>query len=204
MDTSMTHSFTLSPELWDTGFSCDSYIDFLQHLLAQGKTTGHDQSAAMLDYAKINLARMKRVSTQFQTNPELLASLKTKPDTWKFIIIAEGWCGDAAQMVPAICRMLDSRGWPYKIFLRDENPELMNQFLTNGTRSIPVVAAFNAENQQIGTHWGPRPIELQELVDQWKTEMEKADWHKLLHAWYAKDKSQTLQRDFAAWIQTLG
>jgi hypothetical protein len=34
--------------------------------------------------------------------------------------------------------------------------------------------------------------------------MEKADWHKLLHTWYAKDKSQTLQRDFAAWIQTLG
>ena len=204
MDTSMTNTFTVDTTIWDSGFSCDSYIEFLQELLAHGKTTGPNQSAEMLEYAKVNLARMKRVSTQFQVDPQLLETLHGKPSAWKFIIMAEGWCGDAAQMVPAICRMLDSRGWPYKIFLRDENSELMNQFLTNGTRSIPVVAAFNAENQQIGTHWGPRPIELQELVDQWKTEMEKADWHKLLHAWYAKDKSQTLQRDFAAWIQTLG
>lgn len=87
----MTNTFTVDTTIWDSGFSCDSYIEFLQELLAHGKTTGPNQSAEMLEYAKVNLARMKRVSTQFQVDPQLLETLHGKPSAWKFIIMAEGW-----------------------------------------------------------------------------------------------------------------
>ena len=54
-------------------------------------------------------------------------------------------------------------GLELRIVLRDEHPEVMDRYLTNGSRSIPIVIALDEEFRELG-HWGPRPRELQAWV----------------------------------------
>jgi hypothetical protein len=77
--------------------------------------------------------------------------------------------------------------------LRDDHPEFMEMFLTNGARSIPVVICLN-ESHELLWKWGPRPQEAVELLDRLKSEgMEEAQRKKELHAWYANNKHKALQ-----------
>ena len=77
----------------------------------------------------------------------------------------------------------------------------MNEFLTNGTRSIPIVAAFNDEGEEL-FRWGPRPKAAVGLIDQWKSEgMEKSEWTEKLHLWYARNKGEELEKEFIELIE---
>ena len=79
----------------------------------------------------------------------------------KLLVIAEDWCGDASNTVPIIARLVDlAPGLELRVLPRDENPELMDQYLTNGARSIPIVIALDESFRELG-HWGPRPTQLQ-------------------------------------------
>ena len=61
-------------------------------------------------------------------------------DNFTLLVLAEGWCGDAAQILPVINKIAEySSLIDLKVVCRDENPELMDQFLTNGSKSIPKV-----------------------------------------------------------------
>lgn len=146
---------------------------------------------------------MKRISQHFEPDAETLRILHSKSKDIRILFIVEGWCGDAAQIVPALEKMVAARGWESRYILRDEHPEVMDMFLTNGSRSIPAVIAIGPDGSVLQNHWGPRPALLAGLVSNWKTEMSKHDWHKLMHTWYAKDKANTLQGDFAAWVSEL-
>lgn len=85
------------------------------------------------------------------------------------------------------------------ILLREENPELMNNYLTNGARAIPKLIAVN---ETLGTEafvWGPRPALAQDMLYQWKKNPAGKSWNdfeKDLHAWYAKDKAVSIQAEF--------
>lgn len=203
MNNKSVESRSIDIEVWSNAMQYDAYFELLEKLLAEGKTTGPEQTPERLEHAKLNLSRMKRIGQQFQTDDESMALLKTQPDGIKFLFIVEGWCGDAAQIVPALEKMLQARGWESRYILRDEHLEIMDMFLTNGARAIPAVVAIDAEGKVLSNHWGPRPALLKDLVNHWKVEMSKDEWHKLLHTWYAKDKSGTLQMDFASWVAGL-
>ena len=82
----------------------------------------------------------------------------------KLLVIAEDWCGDASNTVPVVAKLADAvPGLELRVILRDANPEVMDRYLTNGSRSIPVVIALDENYQELG-HWGPRPTELQAWV----------------------------------------
>ena len=82
----------------------------------------------------------------------------------KLLVIAEDWCGDASNTVPIMAKLADAApGLELRVILRDQNPEVMDQYLTNGTRSIPIVIVLDEDFQELG-HWGPRPTELQAWV----------------------------------------
>jgi Thioredoxin len=197
----ITNSRRVETSEWNTGMSWSVYIELLKNLLAEGKTTGPHQTTERLEHARLNLSRMNRIYDQFVPDAETIEILQQKSNNIRILFIVEGWCGDAAQIVPAVQKMIEARGWESRYFLRDEHPELMDMFLTNGTRSIPVVVALGENGEVLGNHWGPRPALLADLVSHWKAEMSKEDWHKLMHTWYAKDKSNTLQADFGEWVR---
>lgn len=186
-------------------YTYDQFLDLLDNLLTEGKTTGTNQSEAYLHYAKLNLQRMRRWNKTYEIGKELMEKIKKqKPQEWW--VITEGWCGDSAQNLPAIVKMAAASSGRIKlrIVLRDENPEIMNQYLTNGTsRSIPILVAFDQEGQQL-FKWGPRPEPAHQLLLNWKNKTEPEpfeEFEKEMHTWYTQDKGRTLEAEIAALLE---
>jgi hypothetical protein len=74
----------------------------------------------------------------------------------------------------------------------------MNQFLTNGSRSIPKCIFFNKENGQVLGTWGPRPEEIKNWLAKLRLEnpeMPKHDWEIELHKYYTKNNGAAITSD---------
>lgn len=174
------------------------YRDMIDQLLAEGKTTGTNHSEAMVEYTRMNTHRMRRVEKTTVLEDELVQLLLSVETKMLWVILTEAWCGDAAQSLPAIVKIADASPLiEVKLLLRDENPELMDAYLTNGGRSIPKLIALNPDTlEELGT-WGPRPEPAQALFLEAKAkEVPYKELAEQLHAWYAKDRSRTLQQEF--------
>jgi hypothetical protein len=113
----------------------------------------------------------------------------------KLLVIAEDWCGDASNTVPVIAKLVDSApGLELRVIPRDANPDVMNRYLTNGSRSIPIVIALDEQFQEIG-HWGPRPIQLQAWIMANRGTTPKAELYPQVRKWYARDRGETTVRE---------
>lgn len=110
------------------------------------------------------------------------------------LVIAEDWCGDASNTIPVLARLCDLSGHiDLRVLRRDEHPELMSHYLTNGARSIPIVIVLDESFQEVG-HWGPRPAVLQEWV-MTNRAMPKGERYPRVRRWYARDKGETMLRE---------
>jgi len=190
----------ISSEIIEKGYSYNEYRDLIDKLLSEGKTTGENHSEAMLHFTKMNVHRMKRHDKRTDLNDELVEKLDDVNDEWIWLVLTEAWCGDAAQSLPIINKMAEaSDNITLRLVLRDENLDLMDQFLHNGrSRSIPKLICINAKTHDVVGDWGPRPQEVQELYDSLRnnTEMEYQEVAEKLHKWYADDKGQEIQKEF--------
>jgi hypothetical protein len=104
----------------------------------------------------------------------------------RFLVINGDWCWDGANIVPWVVRLAESIGTDVRTAIRDENVELMNQYLTNGSGSIPIVIGLDDEFQVRG-HWGPRPAELQAWVLMHRSTMPRDQRYAEMRRWYLKD-----------------
>jgi hypothetical protein len=112
----------------------------------------------------------------------------------ELLVIAEDWCGDASNTVPIIARLAElAPGLELRIIERDANPEVMDQYLTNGSRSIPIVIALDESFNEVG-HWGPRPTELQTWVMANRPILPKTELYPKVRQWYARDRGETTIR----------
>jgi hypothetical protein len=110
---------------------------------------------------------------------------------WRFLVIAEDWCGDAFNTIPFLQAFVDAiDGWELRLVRRDANPELMNRYLTDGARSIPVVVVLDESGAEVAW-WGPRPEKLQTYFESQRGRMEKSDLYRDLRAWYVRDRGRT-------------
>ncbi|HVE59640.1 MAG TPA: thioredoxin family protein [Pyrinomonadaceae bacterium] len=174
------------------------YIKLIDDLLLDGKTTGTNQSDAMFNYGKLNRQRMHRLEKTVLLNESLKEKARKIDRKQIWLIITEGWCGDAAQNIPVIEKIAAaSDNIETRYVLRDENLELMDAYLTNNARSIPKLIALEAESlEEIGT-WGPRPQAAMDLFIQLKHQgLEKPLIMENLQRWYIADKNQTIQTEF--------
>lgn len=139
-----------------------SYLDKITQLLAENKTTGENHSEQMLHYTRLNLSRMKRWESKGELLEETKAAIKNIKTKQEWIVLTEAWCGDAAHSISFISKMADlNPNIELKIKLRDENLDLMDQYLTNGGRSIPKLIVKNKDGLDL-FDWGPRPSKIQE------------------------------------------
>lgn len=174
------------------------YIKLIDDLLLDGKTTGENQSDAMFNYGKLNRQRMHRLEKTVLLNESLTEKARKTGRKQIWLIITEGWCGDAAQNIPVIEKIAAaSDNIETRYVLRDENLELMDAYLTNNARSIPKLIALDALNlEEIGT-WGPRPQPSMDLFIELKHQgLEKPLIMENLQRWYITDKNQTIQKEF--------
>jgi len=174
------------------------YIKLIDDLLLDGKTTGANQSEAMFNYGKLNRQRMRRLEKTVRLNDSLKEKAQAVNRKMIWLIITEGWCGDAAQNIPTIEKIASqSPNVETRYVLRDENLELMDKYLTFHARSIPKLIALEAETlEEIGT-WGPRPQTAMDYFFEMKHQgLEKPQMMENMQRWYNRDKEQSLQAEF--------
>lgn len=178
--------------------SYQKYKTLVGDLLSEGKSTGPEQSAALTNYSLLNDKRMRRLDKTIKISEETKNVLKKVNEEQTWLVITEGWCGDAAQNLPVINKLVtENENINLKIVLRDDHLELMDLFLTNGGRAIPKLIALDTNNNVINT-WGPRPTVAAKMVVDYKEEHGALDagFKQDLQVWYNKNKGESVQEDF--------
>lgn len=180
------------------GYSFEAYKQLFEQLVAEGKTTGANQTEGYVSYTKLNWSRWKRAEKNDTVLAGTQESLNDVYEPLTLIILTEAWCGDASQAMPIIEKVVKaSDKLRAKIILRDEHDELMSNYLTNGGKAIPKVLIVNKNNEVVST-WGPRPVELQALVVAFKKENPEAtgmDISALTQRWYVANKGVAIQEE---------
>ncbi|MGM0634553.1 MAG: thioredoxin family protein [Bacteroidota bacterium] len=179
-------------------FDYSSYKELVEQLFKNGKATGNTQSEAFLSYTKLSLQRMKRWDKTAKIDQDYAEQIKNiaTPQTW--LVITEGWCGDAANALPYINKLAElNPNIDLKLVLRDDNDELMNAFLTNGGKSIPKLIAFEPASKNILFTWGPRPSTATKMVEDEKKSFGeiRVEFRETLQLWYTKNKGVNIVED---------
>lgn len=173
-------------------YSYAEYEQLVEDLLREGKSTTKGAQEEMVHFSKLGLQRMKRWDKKFaltSAQKEKICCFDQKR-TW--IVLIEGWCGDAAHSVPVIHKIAEANEHiDLRLVLREENPDLMNNFLTNGGKSIPKLIVYDPENKQVEDTWGPRPTGAKEIFDQYRNDDFMEVLEPKLQGWYNKDKGET-------------
>ena len=142
---------------------------------------------------------------------DLVEEARSVPGPVRLLALSEDWCGDAVNTLPVIARLAERLpGWELRVLDRDDNPDLMDAHLTDGSRSIPVVMALVPDGEEAGGSgsggtdgeggaarlreigwWGPRPAELQRWMLGEGRELDGKERYKRARRWYARDGGRT-------------
>ena len=161
-------------EYFDIGLTVDAYTQ----LLDDDQTDLHKlyERRAEIDEAAVEAVRM------------------AGPDN--ILVVTEPWCGDSLAIFPVVAKLFTKAGYNIRVVRRDEHADLIDQYLTHGGRAIPIVIVLDEEfNERF--HWGPRPAPAQAIVTEHKAaiaagETDKAEVHKMVRAFYARDHGKTI------------
>ncbi len=144
-----------------------------------------------LDTAQENTHLWREIYERARIPGEVLEKAGEIQGEWHFLVLSEDWCGDAVNTVPYLARLAEARpNFHLRLLSRDENPDLMDAHLTNGTRSIPVVMILDEEFNEVDW-WGPRPAPLQDLFVREIKPLPKPERYPRVRAWYARDRGRT-------------
>lgn len=154
------------------------------------------------EYRKLNFQRSQRVQKTYKM-PEALHSAVAaidQPQLW--MVITEDWCGDSAQTLPVIAAIASINELiELKIIYRDAHPEIMDAYLTEGKRAIPVLVTFDESGREL-FRWGPRPESAAALVrDSQAQGLTKTEFYPKLHLWYGRDRGKTVSEEFLELLQ---
>ena len=137
-----------------------TYADYRAHWREQ-----KDQSAEGLDpderktlhYLNYNWERQAHVHDNYTPSDDLESAVDAIDEPQLWMVLTEPWCGDSAFLLPVIAEAAQlNDDVTLRILLRDDNLDVMDQYLTDGSRSIPKMAAFSDDGEELFT-WGPRP-----------------------------------------------
>jgi len=181
----------------DQSMTYGEYRAYVEELTETASNSGSEKTEALAKYTQLNHKRMKRWDKTLRIPEEVV--LKTthgKRITW--LVLTESWCGDASPSLPVMNKVAQRNpDLELRIVLRDEHPELMDAFLTNGTRSIPKLIALDSQTQQVLGEWGPRSSQATQMVVQEKAKngMLSAEFKEKLQVFYNKDKGRDILKD---------
>ena len=133
-----------------------------------------ERFAAGLAYQEYR-ERIQRNQTKFDYNYDetrladddagAFRELASRPDgPARVLALAEDWCPDVFRGLPVMARIAEAAGMELRVFSRDQNIDIMNEFLHEGKhQSIPVFV-FYTRNQRYLTHWTERPALVNEQM----------------------------------------
>jgi thiol-disulfide isomerase/thioredoxin len=178
----------------------NTYITEVARLAEEGLSTSPEQTESNSQYTKLNNARMHRWDKKLNIPEDVAEKFRNYKGKVTWLVITESWCGDAAHALPVMNKLAElSEGIDLKIVYRDTHPDLMDEFLTNGARSIPKLIALDEQNDVIIGEWGARPRVATKMVADYKSEhgMLTEEFKKDLQVWYNKDKGRNIITDLS-------
>ena len=182
--------------------SPEEYLSAVRAFSAQPVASARDETERnRLRNAPLNLQRMERILRTCGVGEDLRRALGAIAGGQLWMVLTELWCGDSAQCIPHIIRFAACT--PHvtlRFLLRDANQDIMDVYLTDGTRGIPKLVAFTEEGVELW-RWGPRPRGAQEAFSQARTAgLDKAAALERLHLWYGRDRGGELEREVTALV----
>lgn len=174
-------------KFWQNAVTYETYLIRAEESIAHPKTQAEKD---FHEYYKLGVQRMNRMYKSYRPHPEELAELEKKGFSGRILIISEPWCGDASQAIPVISKFFSKN--EIRISYRDQEPSLIDNFLTNGSKSIPIVIFLDEQFNEVA-HWGPRPAFGRELFAKHKSNPQaytQEELHNDLQVYYAKNKGK--------------
>ena len=198
-------SHPVTHEVIEKGFSYSEFVQLTQQLVEEKRTTGANQSEAYLEYTRMCLQRMNRWNKTAKVSEKMTHLMESIQESQIWLIITEAWCGDGAQSIPYLAKLAElNPKIKLRIIMRDEYPEIMDAYLTNGARSIPKLVAFTEDLKVELFTWGPKPLYLMNRHKEYKHDSKGLSYSGFLeeiHLWYAKNKNQDLEAELFPLIQ---
>jgi hypothetical protein len=170
------------------GLSYDDYSDYIN---SKVEILKQDESKkSKYELLRLNQVRSRRIDKTYlpdENTRELVGGIN-RTQTW--MVLTEPMCGDSAQNLPIIQKIAAINPLiNIKYLLRDRNPDIMDLYLTNGARSIPILIAYDEEWNEV-FRWGSRPAAAARLVKELRSAGE--EYQEKLHAWYALNKGKDI------------
>lgn len=189
---------------WEAGISYPEYKKLI-HLLATDSIVPEIHYPPNLQkYVPINLRRMDRWEKRSHMIQRSGDRIIANGSAFRLLALTEAWCGDAAHILPVAEKVIRSwDGLDVRYLFRGQHPELMQAFLTSGSRSIPKYILFRKEDGQVIEAWGPRPSVLQAWT---MNERSKANFDAdaisvYQQSWYNKDKGGSIMEELDRWLE---
>lgn len=119
--------------------------------------------ATYMDKMETHKGNTLRIYEQFECpkDDEFIELLKEKQP--KILVITEDWCGDAMMNNPILRKIAETADLDVRAVYRDEDTQLIDRYLTNGGRSIPLYLLLDKEGEVVA-RWGPRAEQLQQYI----------------------------------------
>lgn len=182
----------------DVSMSYTEYSTMIHELAATKSNTGPDKTEALINYTQLNDRRMKRWDKTLKVSNEVMDEVNSIKEKRTWLVLTESWCGDASPSLPVMNKLTAlNPNVDLKIVLRDEHPQLMDLFLTKGTRSIPKLIVLDTATNTVLGEWGPRSAKATKMVEEYKVEHGKltSEFKQELQVFYNKDKGQDIIND---------
>lgn len=137
-----------------------------------------------LDQMGTNKEKFLEFLKEIEIRPEDREALRKLGKKLNALVITEDWCGDALYNVPVLAKLVEGNpNVEMRVFLRDKNPDLMDQYLNQGIyRSIPVFAFFD-ENMNEVARFIERPPKVTEVIEKKMLEVRRALRAERLPEW---------------------
>jgi len=178
--------------------SYQTYRELVEQMARENKTSGLDKTKTQIKFTKLNDSRMRRWDKRLKIADEYKSIIKTFDEPIIWLVMSESWCGDSAHVLPVLNKIAELNNHiDLKIVFRDNNPELMDSFLTYGNRAVPKLIMIDKASGDILTTYGPRPSEATDYVHRFKAKYGKLtpEFKADLQHWYNNDKGQNIVED---------
>ncbi|MCD2257920.1 thioredoxin family protein [Psychroserpens luteolus] len=184
--------------------SYQDYRTLVHQLVEDESTSGNEKTEPLVNYTMLNDRRMKRWDKTVKVSEDIKERFANFNGNVTWLVITESWCGDAAHVIPVLNKLAElSEHIDLKLVFRDENDELMNQFLTNGGRAIAKLIMIDNITGDVVNTFGPRPSEATQMVNDYKAEHGTLtpEFKEDLQVWYNKNKGQNIIEDMVGLLE---
>lgn len=180
------------------GLTYEQYLDIMKAFSERTDIDPEDDlTRQRVEFTKLNLHRSLRINRTYTVSDDFCKYLAkiTTPQLW--MVISEVWCGDSCQSLPLIAKFAEcNENVTLRILQRDENLDIMDHYLTNGSRSIPILVIFDEQGNELA-QWGPRPKPAAELYAREKAKgLDKDAINASLQLWYSRDRGKAIEKEF--------